>query len=127
MKRILMTVAVIVAVGAGAFGYFALRGPSVESTMKDMQVNYKAAMSSTTMTEFAPIAAKLQAAAVAASKQKFDGSQPNQVIYGAGMMELSQEMAELNQAIAANDLEKAKAVLAKMIESKKKYHKTLGV
>lgn len=127
MKRILIIVAVIAAVVAGAFGYFALRGPSVESTMKEMQANYKAAMSSTTMAEFAPIAAKLQTAAAAASKQPYDGSQPNQVVYGAGMMELNQEMAELNQAIMANDLEKAKQVLAKIIESKKKYHKTLGV
>lgn len=126
MKRNILILAVIVAFVGAAFAYFSLRGPSVESTMKDMQANYKAAMSSSTMAEFAPLAAKLQSAVQLASKQDYDGSKPNQVVYNAGMMELSQEMTELNQAITANDLNKAKEVLAKVNESKKKYHKTLG-
>ena len=125
MKKI--SIAVVLLAIAAAFGFKVFFSDSgVKDSMKELKKTYAAAMSSTNMTEFAKQAALLQTAAQNASKQDYDGSKPNEVVYRAGMMELGQEMSDLNQAIAANDLSKAKSILARVNDSKKKYHTALG-
>ncbi|AXF85120.1 hypothetical protein DTO96_100839 [Ephemeroptericola cinctiostellae] len=125
MKKIILA-ASVVALIAVAIGVKSLSGSDVKDSMQAMKKNYAAAMSSTDMSEFSRYAALLQAAAHDASQQSYDGSKPNEIIYQAGMLELNQEMTALNQAVAANDLSKAKSILAKVNDSKKKYHTALG-
>ena len=125
MKKIILA-ASVVALIAVAIAVKSLSGSDVKDSMQAMKKNYAAAMSSTDMGEFSRYAALLQAAAHDASQQSYDGSKPNEIIYRAGMLELNQEVTALNQAVAANDLSKAKSILAKVNDSKKKYHTALG-
>ena len=125
MKKIILA-ATVVALIAIAIGVKSLSSSDVKESMQTMKKNYAAAMSSTDMNEFSKYATLLQTAAHDASQQDYDGSKPNEIIYRAGMLELNQEMTELNQAVAANDLSKAKSILAKVNDSKKKYHTALG-
>lgn len=128
MKKLILILVVIAAVvGAAVWGFKSVTGPNIEAPMKRMQTTYKAAMESPNMAEFKSNVAEFQTAQQNVSKLTFDGSKPDQEIYRAGMLELEEGLAAVNQAIAANDLEKAKAALAKLNDSKKKYHKALGV
>ena len=125
MKKIILAGSVVALI-AIAIGVKSLSGSGVKDSMQAMKKNYAAAMGSTDMNEFSKYATLLQTAAQDTSQQDYDGTKPNEVIYRAGMLELNQEMTALNQAVAANDLPKAKSILAKVNDSKKKYHTALG-
>ncbi|TDR30901.1 cytochrome b562 [Hydromonas duriensis] len=127
MKKLsLILVALVAVAGAAVWGFKSVTGPNIEAPMKRMQMTYKAAMDSNNMADFKNNVTTLQTTIQNASTLEYDGSKPNQEIYRAGMHELDEHMAAVNQAIADNDLDKAKAALAKVNDSKKKYHKALG-
>lgn len=94
----------------------------IESAMKSMKSAYRAAMSSSTIDEFAQYAEKLQRGADAARSQTYSD---NPAVYREGMQKLQQQIQDMNQAIRNGDLSAAKATLTRMDATKKYYHDAL--
>jgi soluble cytochrome b562 len=95
----------------------------IKMLMKDMKLAMRGAMASTTMPELSGYVTRLERDTQQASRQPYRSDQPT---YDEGMQALRQELAEVNQAIHANDMNAAKQALRRINDTKKHYHDLLG-
>jgi len=95
----------------------------IKMLMKDMKRAMQGAMASTTMPELSGYVTRLESDAQQASRQPYRSDQPT---YDEGMKALRQELAEVDQAIHANDMNAAKQALRRINDTKKHYHDLLG-
>lgn len=115
---------------AAAFAAFGLMVASpaahaneIKSAMKEMKGAAKAAMSSSTIEEFAQYASRLQSGASHASAQTFSD---DPATYREGMSALQQGINEMNSAIRSGDLDGAKEALRSIRSIEKRYHNAVG-
>lgn len=95
----------------------------VKALMKDMKRAMQGAMASTTMPELSGYVARLESDAQRASRQPY---RSDQATYDEGMQALRQQLAEVDRAIQANDLNTAKRALRRINDTKKHYHDLLS-
>lgn len=117
-------------VSAATFAAFGLMlvAPAVQageltSAMKSMSSAAKAAMSSTSIEEFAQYASRLESGAERARGQTFSDDPST---YREGMNALQQGINEMNSAIRSGDLDAAKAALRNIRSIEKRYHNAVG-
>ena len=95
----------------------------IKTLMKDMKLAMRGAMASTTMPQLSDYVARLERNVNLASHQSYRDDQPT---YDEGMQTLRQELAEVDQAIQANDMTTAKSDLRKIDATRKHYHALLN-
>ena len=95
----------------------------IKMLMKDMKRAMQGAMASTTMPALSGYVARLESDTQQASRQPYRSDQPT---YDEGMQALRQELAEVDQAIHANDMNAAKQALRRINDTKKHYHDLLN-
>lgn len=95
----------------------------IKTLMKDMKLAMQGAMSSTTIPELRGYVTRLESDAQRASHQPYR-SDPS--TYDEGMQALQQELAEVDRAIQADDMDAAKRALRRINGTRKHYHDLLG-
>ena len=95
----------------------------IKVAMKEMKHALRGAIASTTMPELARYVAQLEKNAEQASRQSY---RSDQATYDEGMQKLKQELAVVDQAIRANDINEAKQDLRKIDATRKHYHDLLN-
>lgn len=98
---------------------------SIKSSMQGMGAAFKAAMDSTSMSQFNTQAALFQYNLMNANNSTYNGTAEEQALYRQGMMEMKIGLAELNAAIVSNDLTRSKAALSSLLLIRGKYHPLL--
>ncbi|TAM45201.1 MAG: cytochrome B562 [Burkholderiaceae bacterium] len=91
--------------------------------MKDMKRAMQGAMASTTMQALSNYVVRLERDVKQASYQPYRDDQPT---YSEGMQTLQRELAQVDQAIRANDMATAKRTLRRINGTRKHYHDLLG-
>lgn len=120
-KQKIITACSVLAIGLMTLGCTP-KASEVGGVMKEMKQSYKSAMDSTNIDDFATYAAQLESQAKKASALSY---KDKPAVYSDGMQELQQGMIELKAAVDAKDLDRAKAALKKIDETKRKYHKAI--
>lgn len=110
------------AVAALALTAAVAQAGEVKNLMKEMKKDMKAAMESRSMDDFAANFEKLHAAAKKASEQKWSD---NQAVFDEGQQKLLKQFDVVATQVSANNLEGARAELAKTDPVRKEYHKKL--
>ena len=95
----------------------------IKMLMKDMKLAMQGAMASTTMPALSSYVARLERDVEQVSHQAYRDDQPT---YDEGMQALRGELAEVDQAIRANDMTTAKNALRRIDGTRKHYHALLG-
>ncbi|MBU6489097.1 MAG: cytochrome B562 [Burkholderiales bacterium] len=95
----------------------------IKVAMKDMKRALRGAMASTTMPELSRYVAQLERDADQASRQPY---RSDQATYDQGMQKLKLQLAAVDEAIRANDMNEAKQDLRKINATRKHYHDLLN-
>ena len=95
----------------------------IKTLMKDMKLAMQAALASTTMPALSSYVARLERDVEQVSHQSYRDDQPT---YDEGMQALRGQLAEVDQAIRANDMTTAKNALRRIDGTRKHYHALLG-
>lgn len=95
----------------------------IKVVMKDMKRALQGAMASTTMPELSRYVARLESDVDHASRQAY---RDDQATYDEGMQKLKQQLAVVDEAIRANDMNEAKQDLRKINVTRKHYHDLLN-
>lgn len=100
----------------------------IKSSMKQMKQAYRAAMGSTDINTFASNIAILQDKTAIAGRLNYHSNNASESnTYKAGIKALQEQYTALNTAIKAGDLAGGKAILLKIRDIEKKYHRQLDV
>lgn len=122
IKQSVLSAAAIAAFGLMLASPVAQAG-ELKSAMKEMNGAAKAAMSSTSIEEFAQYASRLESGADRARGQTYSDDPST---YRDGMNALQQGINEMNSAIRSGDLDAAKAALRNIRAIEKRYHNAVG-
>jgi soluble cytochrome b562 len=99
----------------------------IEVPMKKMRTAIREAMKAEDIASFKQQFEAFKQSALNASKQSYHGSANEQKTFQDGMKELQAGFAKVDAAIAAGNLEQAKAAFDELNQIKKQYHKKLDV
>lgn len=99
----------------------------IEVLMKKMRTAIREAMKAEDLTSFKQQFEAFKQSALNAAKQTHHGSPDEQKTFQDGMKELQAGFAKVDAAIAAGNLEQAKAAFEELNQIKKQYHKKLDV
>ncbi|KAK43724.1 cytochrome B562 [Caballeronia jiangsuensis] len=95
----------------------------IKTLMKDMKRAMQGALASTTMPELRGYVTRLESDAQQASREPYHGDQRT---YDEGMQALREELAQVEEAIQANNMSDAKRALLQINSAKKRYHRLLS-
>lgn len=95
----------------------------IKPVMKDMKRAMQGALASSTMPELSGYVVRLESDADRASDQPY---RSDQATYDEGMRTLKEELAAVDQAVHANDMDGAKQALRKINSTRKHYHDLLN-
>lgn len=95
----------------------------IKVAMKDMKSAMRGALASTSMPELSHYVAQFERRAEQASRMPYRG---DQATYDAGMQKLKQQLGAVDDAIRANDMNRAKRDLRMIDATRKHYHDLLN-
>lgn len=120
--------ALVLGLGVALMPALALADSPVEPAMKHMQRAYKQAMRSTDVAQFQSAMVTLHQYADAAAQLQYGRTADVRGTYKDGIHELQTDLADVDAALAKNDLIAAKEILRTQVATTKKmYHKSLRV